>query len=264
MAQRNRKQARRDRELYGREGRGRHFGRDYEENRYYEAGIGLRGLADYEPDWRGRSGRTQQDFARDRDYGRTQHFDESIAGRPSGYEDDYRYRSAWGSTPFRGLGQRYQGSPSTFGTGGRFSNFGVGRNTPIGYSGYGAAASGPGFEFDRFDYDDRTSGGDFAGLGPKGYRRSDERIHEDVCEMLTHDPHVDASEIEIAVSDGTVTLSGNVEDRNQKRRAEEAIENVSGVRDVHNNVRVSGRSDQETRSEQKGTQSIGKETKRAA
>jgi len=265
MAQRNRQQRnkseyRGNREQYEREREQQ--ARD-DRNRYYEDNIGLRGLADYEPDWRGRSGqRSEQDFGHDRDYGRTQHFDESIAGRPSSYETDYSYRSGRSGTPFRGLSQRYQGSQSTFGTGGRFSNFGVGRNTRVGYSGYGAAATGPGFEFDRFDYDDRTSAGDFTGRGPKGYRRSDERIREEVCEVLTHDPYVDATEIEILVLDGDVTLSGNVDDRNQKRRAEDRVESVSGVRDVHNNVRVkSGLPATETKEQ---TGESRKESKRAA
>lgn len=78
----------------------------------------------------------------------------------------------------------------------------------------------------------------FAGRGPKNYRRADERIHEDVCEALTHDPEVDATGIEISVADGEVTLSGTVDDRYQRRRAEDVVERISGVRDVHNRLRT--------------------------
>lgn len=33
----------------------------------------------------------------------------------------------------------------------------------------------------------------FRGRGPKGYVLSDDQIREDVCEILTRDPHVDAT-----------------------------------------------------------------------
>jgi osmotically-inducible protein OsmY len=76
------------------------------------------------------------------------------------------------------------------------------------------------------------------GRGPKGYRRSDERIHEDVCDCLTDHPEVDASEIEVEVHHGEVTLAGTVESRYAKRLAEDIAEAVSGVHDVHNRLRV--------------------------
>jgi hypothetical protein len=92
----------------------------------------------------------------------------------------------------------------------------------------------------------RVERGLHVGKGPKGYRRSDERIHEDVCEQLAQDPGVDASDIEVAVRDGEVTLMGTVEDRWMKRRAEDAIESLPGIRDVHNRVRVMDRGAAET------------------
>jgi hypothetical protein len=78
------------------------------------------------------------------------------------------------------------------------------------------------------------------GRGPKGYRRADERIHEEACERLTDDHFVDASEIAIAVTNGEVTISGTVDSRDQKRRAESVVDTVAGVRDVHNRLRVRG------------------------
>lgn len=87
--------------------------------------------------------------------------------------------------------------------------------------------------------------GRFAGRGPKGYQRSDDRIREDVCDRLTDDPDIDASDIEIAVSRGEVTLSGTVREREDKRRAEDLIERISGVNEVHNMLRVN-RSDAAT------------------
>ncbi len=77
------------------------------------------------------------------------------------------------------------------------------------------------------------------GKGPKNYQRSDERIREDVCELLTRDDRVDASGLEVNVNAGVVTLSGSTGDRVSKRRAEDLAEACAGVRDVHNEIRVS-------------------------
>jgi osmotically-inducible protein OsmY len=75
------------------------------------------------------------------------------------------------------------------------------------------------------------------GRGPKGYQRSDTRIHEEVCDRLTFSD-VDAENVEVTVSNGEVTLSGTVRDRQDKRRAEDLAEEIPGVRDVHNSIRV--------------------------
>ena len=76
------------------------------------------------------------------------------------------------------------------------------------------------------------------GRGPKGYQRSDDRIHEDVCDRMTDDPILDPSEIEIDVRQGEVMLTGSVSSREQKRRAEDIAERIGGVRDVTNQLRV--------------------------
>ncbi len=76
------------------------------------------------------------------------------------------------------------------------------------------------------------------GKGPKGYTRSDDRIKEDVCERFSDDDFLDASNIEISVDDGEVTLSGEVSDRRAKRMAEDLAEECSGVKNVQNNIRV--------------------------
>jgi osmotically-inducible protein OsmY len=90
------------------------------------------------------------------------------------------------------------------------------------------------------------------GKGPKGYRRSDERIRDEVYHKLTDDDMVDATEIEVQVNNSEVTLNGTVQDRNERRRAEDVIEQISGVEHVQNNLRVrkDGRSpsDEENRS----------------
>lgn len=82
--------------------------------------------------------------------------------------------------------------------------------------------------------------GPYAGRGPKGYKRSDQQIVEEACQRLERDGDVDASEIEVSAQDGILTLSGTVPDRMTKRRAEECVENVYGVRDVMNQLRVAG------------------------
>jgi osmotically-inducible protein OsmY len=82
------------------------------------------------------------------------------------------------------------------------------------------------------------------GRGPKGYRRSDARILEDVSDRLTEDPHIDASEIEVTVSDCEVTLRGTVGSRFEKRHAEDLAESVAGVTHVQNNLRVQQYADQ--------------------
>jgi osmotically-inducible protein OsmY len=73
-----------------------------------------------------------------------------------------------------------------------------------------------------------------AGKGPRGYKRADESIYEDVCSMLEMSADIDASQIEVSVKDGIVYLRGSVEDRDSKRMAEYEIENISGVHDVQN------------------------------
>jgi CBS domain-containing protein len=80
--------------------------------------------------------------------------------------------------------------------------------------------------------------GEHRGRGPKNYQRSDERIREDVNERLMDDPVVDASEIEVAVQNREVTLTGTVRSRNEKRRAEDLAESLPGVSHVQNNLRV--------------------------
>ncbi|HKX77335.1 MAG TPA: BON domain-containing protein [Novosphingobium sp.] len=79
---------------------------------------------------------------------------------------------------------------------------------------------------------------DHRGRGPRDYIRSDERIREDANDRLTEDWRVDASGVTVAVKDGEVTLNGTVTHRNAKRRAEDLVENISGVRHVQNNLRV--------------------------
>lgn len=80
--------------------------------------------------------------------------------------------------------------------------------------------------------------GRYGGRGPQGYQRSSERLTEEINDRLTWDSDVDATHITVTVQDGEATLEGFVEDRFQKRAAEECCYAVSGVRDVHNHLRI--------------------------
>jgi len=57
-----------------------------------------------------------------------------------------------------------------------------------------------------------------------------------VNEELTRHPDIDATEIDVAVSNSEVTLTGTVDDRRTKRLAEEIVEHCPGVNEVHNQL----------------------------
>ena len=102
------------------------------------------------------------------------------------------------------------------------------------FAGYGRGDRG-----DRFgSWEAHGHTGPHSGRGPRGYRKSDERIREDVCDRLTDDPDVDATEIDVQVASGEVTLSGTVHTRGEKRRACDIADGVGGVRDVHNIIKI--------------------------
>lgn len=80
--------------------------------------------------------------------------------------------------------------------------------------------------------------GPYKGVGPMGYRRSDDRIREEVCERLTQHGRIDPRGIDLEVVDGEVILKGRVKDRQTKRMAEDIALLVSGVVDVRNELRL--------------------------
>jgi hypothetical protein len=82
------------------------------------------------------------------------------------------------------------------------------------------------------------AGGEHRGRGPRGYRRPDADIRADICERMTEDAHLDASDIDVRVRDGEVTLDGTVTSRQARRRAEEMCDSSSGVREVVNRLEV--------------------------
>lgn len=78
------------------------------------------------------------------------------------------------------------------------------------------------------------------GKGPKGYLRSAEKIKDEACEILTRDYQLDASEIEVHFEDHNLILKGRVGSRYDKRRAEALVENIPGVQDVINQIKLKG------------------------
>ena len=112
-----------------------------------------------------------------------------------------------------------------------------------GYGGYGRGFAYSGFGPDYYDY--HPAGvrperpiGPYAGVGPRNYRRPDDRILDDVNDRLTVDPWLDAEGIETSVANGVVTLSGTVASRADKRLAEDLADDAPGVVDVDNRLRI--------------------------
>jgi osmotically-inducible protein OsmY len=182
-----------------------------------------------------------------------------------GYGDEGYRGDRYGSEGSRGQG--YQGSSQRYDQD-EYEGLGYGAEGGMGYGSqgyrnninassqrYGSSGGG------NYGY---GSGGDYGrqegehgGRGPKGYRRGDDRITEDINEALTRHSGIDASDIEVQVSNGEVTLSGSVSNRQAKRMAEDVAEGVSGVKDVLNQIKVSQDNGGSGRNNQGGQQSTG-------
>ena len=148
-----------------------------------------------------------------------------------GMSSEPGFGSGYGASGYRGMEQGYgYGGPHDWGTRGS-------RSDDRGFWDKAADEVSSWFGDEdaerRREMDRRHSG-----RGPRNYARSDSRINEDVCDRLTEHPMVDASDIEVEVSGREVTLTGTVHSREEKRRAEDIAEAVSGVTHVQNNLRV--------------------------
>ena len=147
---------------------------------------------------------------------------------------------------YEGSIQRDYGTSRSRGALGGYGS--VGASSAYGSSEYGS----PGYVGSSSDYG-------YRGLGPQNYTRSDERIREDINERLTDADDIDARGLMVEVSNGIATLSGTVEQRWMKHRAEDVVENCSGVRDVKNQIQVSSGTTQSTG---KSSPSMGSSTPR--
>ena len=122
--------------------------------------------------------------------------------------------------------------------------------------------------YSRWERDQRASPADrgtstdrgFAGRGPRTYRRSDDRIYDEVGDRLTRDPWIDASDVDVEVRDTVVYLRGTVDDRDAKRRAEDLVDSISGVSDVRNEIRVRDRAGDRWRTSAMTSGAIGTPT----
>jgi osmotically-inducible protein OsmY len=209
---------------------------------YSSAGEHGYGPARYDtsPNWRGGSFTMEDQGGRDFNM-RTD--------RNYGAFGDYGY--GYPTSGYSGSGSYGYGSGATYGYG-PTSRYSEGR--------YGddRGSSRSGYDRNRRDWFDRAGDEvmswfgdedaarrrqmDHRGRGPSNYTRSDDRIREDINDNLTDDWGVDASNITVQVKNGEVTLDGTVATRLQKRRAEDCAEEVSGVRNVQNNLRIQERS----------------------
>lgn len=202
--------------------RGQNYGRGFERNydRDYERGVG-----------------SDREFNRDR-WGSNEGSGYGSRFGDYGRRDENVFGSSWNrsgeslrSDQMRGGSGLGYGGSERFGAGSNYGMSGSEFSRGSGYGGSYGANYGAGADqsYQRANY---------AGRGPKGYQRSDERIKEEVSEALARHPDIDASEIEIEVAQGLVTLRGSVDDRRTKRMAEDTIESLSGVRDVRNELTI--------------------------
>ncbi|MBK8026966.1 MAG: BON domain-containing protein [Chloroflexi bacterium] len=153
-----------------------------------------------------------RNFGSGQDYGSDRNYGSQSSGSGQGYRSGQGY----------GAGERYrsgQGWNSDQGYGTSDTQGSYGRHSPGSVQG-------------------QTGRGRSWGRGPRGYARSDDRIQEDVNDRLTWHGDIDATNIQVAVQNGEVTLEGRVEDRHQKRMAEDVAAEVWGVKDVHNRIKV--------------------------
>ena len=146
-------------------------------------------------------------------------------GFGGGYRSNERgFGGGYGSNE-RGFGGGYGSNERGFAGnyGSHEQDFGAGHSRGRG-PGQGMSNQGP--------YDARGDG-----RGPKNYRRSDERIREEVCDRLMQGG-LNAEEVEVQVKEGQVTLTGTVDHRQDKRAIEDLAEAILGVKEVQNQLRV--------------------------
>ena len=147
------------------------------------------------------------------------------------------FRESYGQGGF-GPGGRY-------GQGGFPGGYGQGNYGGYGQGSYGQGGYGQG-GYNQFGQSSFGQG--MKGRSPKGYVRSDERIREDLCDRLAYE--LDASEVEINVVDGEVTIVGTVSDRQTKFQIEAIADRVSGVKEIHNQLTIARQKDEWSGSQQ--------------
>lgn len=67
---------------------------------------------------------------------------------------------------------------------------------------------------------------------------SDEKIREDICEALFLSHDVNASGIDVNVTNGRVHLKGQVEDESDREIVNEVIAKISGVKNIQDDLDI--------------------------
>lgn len=155
-------------------------------------------------------------------------------------ENDYASRSWYGEPATRPAIPPRSGRRQTFDDRAVRT---TGRDEHAGMPGYGSAHGELGDDYFRTTTGSAVGryepgAASHRGRGPRSFSRTDERLHELVCELLAEDHDVDASEVEVSVRDGVVLLEGTVPERRMAYIAEEIAASVNGVREVDNRLRA--------------------------
>lgn len=166
-------------------------------------------------------------------------------------------RRSWPSQPFEdadpseswqgGRGQSgYEPGRANYGRDGQYGGANSGGNGGTSSS-YGRREPLYNRSWDEFR--EESGAGDRArqmkNRGPKGYTRSDDRIREDLSDRLMSSYQVDSSDVEIQVQNGEVTLSGTVRSRAEKFGIEEIADEIVGVKEVNNQLRIKRETDED-------------------
>jgi osmotically-inducible protein OsmY len=166
--------------------------------------------------------------------------------RPSGPQANYGTEGRGGSWQNQRWQEAGPGDRRTEEYGSRYSS-GRQENWNDRYAGLG----GRGW---REGLTDAMHQGQYSGRGPRNYKRSDSRIEEDINDRLTMHPMLDATDIEVSVQNGEVTLRGQADNRDAKRLAEDIAESVFGAREVNNQIRVRRPGEAQGSTQETGTQ----------
>ena len=143
-------------------------------------------------------------------------------GAPSGQNDSFGYEGQGGWGDFT-----HQFPNADFNQGGYGED--QGRHAQ---SGHGRGGS------EYANTSRHSRGVSHSGRGPRNYTRPDASIVDELIDRMTEHEALDATEILLIVEDGVVTLTGEVPERRMKHLAEDIADEVRGVREIENRIRV--------------------------
>lgn len=84
--------------------------------------------------------------------------------------------------------------------------------------------------------------GEHKGLGPKTAKTGEDPVLHAVHDALTHEAWLDATDIELLVTGGKVTLTGTVNTEQQRELAGKTSAAAKGVTEVVNNLTIDANS----------------------